>query len=69
MALKRYEAARRQRTTDIVRRSAGMAETFHNDKLRDSKEGADYISSQWNPEKIRTRYDNIYHYNALTVEI
>jgi salicylate hydroxylase len=69
MALKRYEAARRQRTTDIVRRSAGMAETFHNDKQRDSKEGADYIFSQWNPEKIRTRYDNIYHYNALTVEI
>jgi salicylate hydroxylase len=69
MALQRYETARRQRTTDIVHRSAAMAGTFHNDKLRDSKEGADSISSQWDPEKIRTRYDSIYHYNALTVEI
>jgi len=69
MALQRYETARRQRTTDIVHRSAAMAGTFHNDKLRDPKDGADYISSQWDPEKIRTRYDSIYHYNALTVEI
>lgn len=68
-ALKRYETARLKRTTEIVQRSAAMAQTFHNDQLRDSEAGAGYISRQWNPENIRARYDTIYFYNALEVEI
>jgi salicylate hydroxylase len=68
-ALRRYEAARRERTTTIVQRSAAMAATFHNDALSSADTGASYISSQWHPDKIRTRYDTVYHYNALTVEI
>jgi salicylate hydroxylase len=68
-ALQRYEAARRERTTNIVQRSANMAATFHNDALSDPDAGANYISSNWHPDKIRTRYDTIYHYNALSVEI
>jgi len=68
-ALKRYEAARRERTTGVVQRSAAMAGTFHNDALSDAKVGAGYISSNWDPDKVRTRYDSIYFYNALTVEI
>jgi len=68
-ALQRYEAARRERTTDVVRRSANMAATFHNDALLDSEAGAKYISSHWDPDKIRNRYDTIYYYDATSVEI
>ncbi len=63
-ALDRYEIARRERTTNIVQRSAAMAATFHNDALADSKAGPSYISSNWHPDKIRTRYDTIYMYDA-----
>lgn len=68
-ALKHYEAARRERTTNIVQRSANMAATFHNDALADPEAGASYISSNWHPDKIRTRYDTIYHYDATSVEV
>lgn len=68
-ALKRYEVARRERTMDIVHRSAKMAATFHNDALSESKAGASYIASNWNPDRIRTRYDTIYKYDARSVTI
>jgi salicylate hydroxylase len=68
-ALTRYEAARRERTTEVVRRSANMAATFHNAALADSDAGANYISSQWNADKVRNRYDTIYYYDARTVEV
>jgi salicylate hydroxylase len=69
LALKRYEAARRERTTNVVHRSASMAQTFHNDALLDQEAGTQYISSNWSPDKMRTRYDTIYKYDATTVEI
>ena len=68
-ALKRYEAARRERTTNIVQRSAAMAATFHNDALANSEAGANYISTNWHPDKIRTRYDTIYKYDAIRVPV
>lgn len=68
-ALERYETARRERTTNVVQRSAGMAATFHNDALSDSEAGASYISTNWHPDKIRTRYDTIYMYDAARVSI
>jgi salicylate hydroxylase len=68
-ALKRYDAARRPRTTDVVTRSGNMAATFHNDALADSESGAAYISRQWDPERIRNRYDTIYFYDAISVPL
>lgn len=68
-ALARYEAARRERTTAIVKRSADMADTFHNDAMSDPVAAAKYIDAQWHPDKIRTRYDWIYTYDATRVEI
>lgn len=69
VALQKYEAARRERTTDVVRRSGNMAATFHNEALNDPETGAAYISRQWNPANIRTRYDTIYLYDATSVPI
>lgn len=68
-ALERYEAARRDRAVEVVHRSAGMAKTFHNDALSDPQRGEDYIASQWNLEKIRTRFDTLYTYDATAVAI
>src|SRR4051812_16602506 len=68
-ALDRYETARRERTTNVVQRSAGMAATFHNDALSAPETGASYISSNWHPDKLRTRYDTIYMYDAINVPI
>lgn len=68
-ALKCYETARCERAVEAVHRSAKMAATFHNDSLSDPEAGASYITSQWNPDKIRTRYDTLYQYDATSVEI
>ncbi len=68
-ALRVYETARRERTTDVVRRSGNMAATFHNEALVDARAGAAYISQQWDPERIRHRYDSIYLYDATSVRI
>jgi salicylate hydroxylase len=68
-ALARFEAARRERTTAIVRRSADMIDTFHNDALSDPAAATKYVDSQWNADKIRTRFDWIYQYDATGVGI
>lgn len=69
MALKRYEEARRDRANDVVQRSGAMAATFHNDALADPTAGETYIASQWNHDKIRTRFDTLYRYDASSVPI
>jgi salicylate hydroxylase len=68
-ALARYEEARRERTTTIVRRSADMIATFHNDALSDREAATKYVETQWHPDKIRTRFDWIYQYDAAGVQI
>jgi salicylate hydroxylase len=68
-ALQVYETARRERTTDVVKRSGNMAATFHNEALVDARAGAAYISQQWDLERIRNRYDSIYLYDAMSVPI
>jgi salicylate hydroxylase len=68
-ALQRFEGARQKRASDIVSRSAAMAETFHNDELSDSVRGAEYITTQWSTKRVGTRFDDIYGYDATTVPV
>jgi salicylate hydroxylase len=68
-ALKRYEAARRDRTTRIVQSSAEMAEKFHDRALADPSEAERYINSEWHPDKVRARYQWIYNYDAINVAV
>jgi salicylate hydroxylase len=68
-ALARYEQARVERTRSIVQRSADMAQTYHNPALADPQSAGQYVESNWNPDKIRNRYDWIYQYDASRVEI
>ncbi len=63
-ALVEYEALRVQRTTAIVRGSAANLDRFHNRALADPVEGAAFIEREWEPEKVRLRYDWLFDYDA-----
>ena len=68
-AFARFEALRWQRTADIVNRSRDNAQRFHNPQLSDPTLAVDYVSSEWDPEKVRHRYDWLFEYNAWTVPL
>jgi salicylate hydroxylase len=63
-ALARYEAARQERTTTIVRRSAELQHTLHNPALADPGTASAFVDAHFGPEQVRARYDWIYRYDA-----
>jgi salicylate hydroxylase len=67
-AFARYEAARVPRTTRIVEGSAAAKSRFHDARLADDA-AADYIASQYTPERIEERYDWLFRYDATAVAI
>jgi salicylate hydroxylase len=67
--LQRYEAARRERTTQLVHASAEMARTFHHKALAEPESAQKYIAAEWHPDRVRARYDWIYGYDAGKVAI
>ena len=69
VAFARFEALRWQRTADIVNRSRDNALRFHNPQLSDADKAVDYVTSEWEPEKVRRRYDWLFEYDALTISI
>jgi salicylate hydroxylase len=68
-ALRRYEAARLQRTAAIVRGSSDNTKRFHNAELGNAAGAAAYVEREFRPETVRRRYDWLYEYDALAVEI
>jgi salicylate hydroxylase len=68
-ALKRYEELRFQRTASIVVKSAENAKRFHNPALANSKGAADYVSREWQPERVRDRYNWLFEYDAVTLPV
>ena len=68
-ALKAYEDLRVERTAAIVRGSTANLTRFHNPALADPVEGAAYVTREWDPEKVRTRYDWLFEYDATRVGI
>lgn len=68
-ALQRYELARRERTSRMVRGSNENATRFHNPELA-HKEGAQaYIDREWQPDRVRERYDWLFTYDVDTAAI
>lgn len=66
-AFVRFEALRFDRTAQIVNRSADNALRFHNPRLAEPDQAVQYIDTEWEPEKVRRRYDWLFEYNALEV--
>lgn len=68
-AFRRFERARMERTARVVRGSSENTRRFHDAALADPAAAADYVRDEWAPEKLRTRYDWAYVYDARTVPI
>src|SRR5690349_12984238 len=68
-ALQRYQRARIGRTNSIVTKSAENAKRFHNPALAHAEGADDYVSREWQPEKVRERYDWLFTYDALGVPV
>ena len=68
-ALARYERLRLPRTTAIVLGSAANATRFHNPALADPVTAAAYVDGEWAPDKVRTRYDWLFDYDATHVPL
>lgn len=68
-ALRRFEAARRERTHRLVNDSSAMAGTFHFEALADAAAAQRYVDREWHPDQISARYDWIYRYDAFSVPV
>lgn len=68
-ALRRYEAARLQRTAAIVRGSSDNTKRFHNPALGNPEGAAAYVEREFTPDKVGARYDWLYEYDALSVPV
>lgn len=63
-ALATYEDLRMERTTAIVNGSNANLGRFHNRALADPQGAVDYVEREWQPEKVRVRYDWLFEYDA-----
>ena len=68
-ALRRYDAARIDRTARLVRGANEMAKRFHNPALADATGAKAYVDAQWNEEVVKQRYDWIFSYDATRVAV
>lgn len=68
-ALKRYEELRKDRTTEIVRKSSEQSKRIHDPILADPAAAENYVNENWAPDKIKQRYDWIFDYDAERVAI
>jgi salicylate hydroxylase len=68
-ALRRYEAARRERANSVVRQSTRMTELFHNPELADHTRARAFMARQFQPEQTRERYEWLFSYDATAVAV
>lgn len=68
-ALLRYQNARVERATKIVNGSNETGKRFHNRTLADPVAAVEFMHREWAPDKVRTRYDWLFEYDANGVAV
>jgi salicylate hydroxylase len=68
-ALERYEAARIERTSRMVRGATANTERFHSKELVTEERAEKYLQSEWSQSPIFERYDWLYRYDAVSTPI
>ena len=67
--LQRYERARIERTTKVVVGSAENGKRFQSRTLGNAEEAEAYVNREWQPEKVRARYDWLFTYDVTSVAV
>jgi salicylate hydroxylase len=68
-ALRRYEAARLERTGEIVRKSTENGKRFHNPALAHAEGAAAYVDREWSEAKVKERYEWLFRYRVDEVAL
>jgi salicylate hydroxylase len=68
-ALRTFEALRLQRTSRIVQGAADNALRFHNPVLADPAAAVEYIAREWEPGRVRQRYDWLFEYDVTRLPL
>lgn len=68
-ALQRYERARIERTSKMVRGATANTVRFHSPELATEESAETYLQSEWGADPIFERYDWLYSYEANTAPI
>lgn len=68
-ALQRYEAARIERTSRMVRGATSNTGRFHSPELATEASAEQYLAREWSSNPIADRYDWLYAYDAATVAL
>jgi salicylate hydroxylase len=68
-ALMRYEQARIERTSAMVRGATANTDRFHSPELATEESAERYLAKEWSAAPIFERYDWLYAYDANTVPV
>jgi salicylate hydroxylase len=68
-ALRRYDAARIDRTSRIVRGAADNTGRFHNPQLADPALAEAIMDREFDPSQVKQRYDWLFEYDPLTTPV
>ena len=68
-AFARYERARLERASAVVRGAAANQARYHDPRLAEAAGAQDYVERVWAEDQVKVRYEWMFAYDALTAEI
>ena len=69
IALSKYELARVERTSKMVRGAKDNTARFHDQALRTETDAIKFMENEWSRAPITERYDWLYSYDVMTADI